>query len=144
MLDGWTIFYGILTMLTVGIAFRAPDAIKGVRPAAYLLACSYVLSNLFVLYARPFHGQFYPLMDSVFGIVFLTMWLKDDDNEWWTFGIAALFMLMGARHMAFFHGGDNSYAARYAYDLSLNLAYMVQLAIVATVSMVRTRRLRTA
>lgn len=136
MLDGWTLFYGAITAITIWLAFKSRT--PGVRPAAYLLGCSYLLSNFSVLFIHPYHGQLYPLMDTIFAAVFLTMWMKTD--RFWIFAVGIVSVVMTIRHAMFFTSGDNGYLARYAYDLSLNLLYLLQLLIVSAMSVVRPRR----
>lgn len=121
-------FYAVLTIGTIGRAAQSgqSDALG----AGLILSALFVMTNVSQTFFRieePYN-QFYPACDFIAALILTLAWR--DTLEPWKAALILLLLLDVFLHAAFLYRGDMSFRARYRYDLSLNIAYIGQLACV--------------
>lgn len=133
---GWPLFYAALTAAMLWSAFASKDS--DAKGAAIVLSCGWLLTGLLDYVISPDDGIYFPFMDGLLGILFLTVAYRT--KSIWLLTIASIFAWMVWRHVAFF--SDPS-ASHYNYDRDLNIGYALQVLIVIYES-VRAKRAVTA
>jgi hypothetical protein len=99
-----------------------------------LLACSgmllttWAISNILTeLYTVPDAWVFYPVMDAICGAAVMWAWLSKPSK--WKIGLAGLFLLQCALHVAFWLHIEKTPTILYTYALALNLIFGAQLLV---------------
>lgn len=135
----WWWVYGALTAAL--LLWTSRPAIAGTGPelrrrgetfgAAAMLAVIWLLSNLGHWFLDPYQ-QFFTVVDYV--AVLGMLWVWRANIEVWKLVLVGLFLATWPFHWSYIAKNDNSHAAKYAYDLALNLIYLGQLATVFVAS----------
>lgn len=127
---GWPAFYGILTVIVVGLAIASPVRDE-VLPPALMLALLFIFSNLshVLLRINDPYNAFYMILDAGAAIMLALSWRHELNS--WRVCLILLFLFDCMAHVVYRERGDTSFRARYAYDLTLNLLYIGQLACIA-------------
>lgn len=124
----WWMLYAVLTAAALLAAFRSRRRNVELRFAVVVLAITWVISNLSVVFIKSFHTQYYPAMDALCAVIFVLLWGRS--RHWWQLGLAVLFLAQVALHVVFFSGSENDFATRSHYHLALNALYVCQLGLV--------------
>lgn len=127
---GWPLFYGMLTICVVGSAALSP-ARDDVLPPALILTLLFIVSNLShsLLRINDPYNAFYMILDAGTAIMLALVWRHELSS--WRVCLILLFLFDCMAHVVYTQHADTSFRARYAYDLTLNLLYTIQLACVA-------------
>lgn len=128
----WWFIYGALTLAMLKLAWEARADLPGVWGAALILAATWSASNLAHFFLHPHPREFYPVMDSLCAATFALSW--GGLRRRYLGLLALLFVAQGLAHAVFYNFTPWDYAARYRYDLTLNLLYLAQLVCIAVPS----------
>jgi len=133
-----TVFFGFAgaTALCLALAFLQAD--YDLRAVACILAAMWLLTNLADILTRG-DGKFFPLLDGLCSVALTLVWVREP--RLWLFLVAWIFSCMELRHAAYFQGGDFGSAARYRYDLDLNLGFAAQIAVVVIAALAGNHRI---
>lgn len=129
---GWWALYAVATALSsafVGAAFRHEHPTwTSVPTGALVLLCTFVASNASQVFIVHEHMQFYPAIDIACAVFFFAQWRET--RAQWSLALVTMFGVEIAEHALYFSSSDHGYSARYAYDLFLNVCYLLQLSCV--------------
>lgn len=126
----WWLFYAGLTLMALTLAMGAGyySHARSLRLAGCVLAALYLTTNV-ARQIGSLHMLPYPFLDTLALACFVFMYARE--REPWQALMVVLFGIDMGLHGFFFQTGDYRPHAVYAYDLSLNLVYIAQLATVA-------------
>lgn len=136
-----TLAYGAAATFVCGLSIVA--TLKGGRPDRNALAISvllfltYVASNACHMLPRDMRTAPYPYIDTISAFICVTLWYTDGDEVpfWhraWELALAFTFLTETILHASMPEPWREPFRAQYAYDLSLNLTFALQLIIGAS------------
>lgn len=102
--------------------------LASIKTAVLILAATFIASNILVALMGSDHMYFFPMMDTATGTFFVLQWRSNLQS--WALALVALFAFEDILHGAYSESSDHGFYARYAYDLSLNIVYVMQLSCV--------------
>lgn len=120
----WWMFYGGLTLVVTIISMTRPGEAWG---ASLMLSVLWLLWNASHWWMHPYNA-FFPLLNTLCTVVMIRLWRYR--MEPWKYLLIGAFLLDQVIHLGYFVQNDTGHAAKYIYDLRLNLLYLVELAAV--------------